>query len=150
MNHGWLGTGTAISSADNVLAAERYSSRILSLHYTKERVILIIQCLILQRLLVVFCTVKQVDRPNEMFRRRMDSDRVSNTLVFSQRNFLIVLSATALHTLDFKGNLNDYFPRTNDDTFSYLGQIDQLRTARTMVPQMEYPAGYRPQLFARR
>jgi hypothetical protein len=37
-----------------------------------------------------------------------------------------------------------YFPMTNGDTFSYLGQIDQIRSIHALLPQMEYPAGYSP------
>ncbi|HUL00398.1 MAG TPA: hypothetical protein VLX29_06020, partial [Nitrospirota bacterium] len=57
----------------------------------------------------------------------------------------IVLLTIFMYSLDFDiVGTHNYFPRTNDDTFSYLGQIDQLRTVKTMLPQMEYPAGYRP------
>lgn len=38
----------------------------------------------------------------------------------------------------------DYFPLTNDDTFSYLGHIDQIRSVGWIEPRMSYPAGYVP------
>lgn len=38
----------------------------------------------------------------------------------------------------------DYFPLTNDDTFSYLGLIDQIRTSGWITPPISYPAGYFP------
>ena len=43
--------------------------------------------------------------------------------------------------------IKDYFPRTNDDSFSALGMIDQIRISKTLLPRMEYPAGYFPGYF---
>ena len=38
----------------------------------------------------------------------------------------------------------DYFPLTNNDTFSYLGFIDQIRMTGWIEPRISYPAGYAP------
>lgn len=38
----------------------------------------------------------------------------------------------------------DYFPLTNDDTFSYLGHIDQIRSVGWNEPRIAYPAGFIP------
>ncbi|MEH2470454.1 hypothetical protein V1281_000301 [Nitrobacteraceae bacterium AZCC 2161] len=38
----------------------------------------------------------------------------------------------------------DYFPLTNDDTFSYLGHIDQIRAVGWNEPRIPYPAGFIP------
>ena len=40
----------------------------------------------------------------------------------------------------------DYFPLTNDDTFSYLGLIDQVREIGWVKPTISYPAGFQPLL----
>ena len=37
-----------------------------------------------------------------------------------------------------------YFPLTNEDTFSYLGHIDQIRAIGWNEPRIAYPAGYIP------
>lgn len=39
--------------------------------------------------------------------------------------------------------LESYFPISNDDTFNYLGYIDQLRTVGWLTPLFEYPAGFK-------
>lgn len=60
--------------------------------------------------------------------------------------FLIYLTSLFLHYKDYhEVGLYDYFPVTNGDTFSYLGQIDQIRFAKKLLPPIEYPAGYSPQ-----
>ena len=40
--------------------------------------------------------------------------------------------------------LDAYFPLTNNDTFAYLGHIDQIRTVGWQDPGIHYPAGYVP------
>jgi hypothetical protein len=40
----------------------------------------------------------------------------------------------------------DYFPLTNNDTFSYLGHIDQIRATGWIDPRISYPAGYFPRI----
>jgi hypothetical protein len=42
----------------------------------------------------------------------------------------------------------DYFPLTNDDTFSYIGLIDQIREAGWVRPTISYPAGFQPNIVA--
>ncbi len=60
--------------------------------------------------------------------------------------FLIFLAGLLLHYKDYKeAGLYDYFPETNGDTFSYLGEIDQIRFEKKLLPPMQYPAGYSPQ-----
>jgi len=59
--------------------------------------------------------------------------------------FIITLLTLYFHISDFSTvGLVNYFPRTNDDTFSGLGMIDQLRISKTILPQMKYPAGFSP------
>ena len=50
----------------------------------------------------------------------------------------------ALNSADLAVAGLDYFPLTNDDTFSYLGHIDQIRTTGWIEPRISYPAGYVP------
>jgi hypothetical protein len=52
--------------------------------------------------------------------------------------------ALALNSADLRFAILDYFPLTNDDTFSYLGMIDQLRGAGWIEPRIAYPSGYFP------
>lgn len=52
---------------------------------------------------------------------------------------------TLINGTDYYGfSLNDYFPLTNDDTFTYLGFIDQIRIVGWYKPIVTYPAGYLP------
>jgi hypothetical protein len=68
------------------------------------------------------------------------------------RGFLIAVGvcffgaalALALNSADLSVAGLDYFPLTNDDTFSYLGFIDQIRATGWIVPRVSYPAGYIP------
>jgi hypothetical protein len=68
------------------------------------------------------------------------------------RVFLVALGACsigaalalALNSSDLAVSGLDYFPLTNDDTFAYLGLIDQIRTAGWIEPRIFYPAGYAP------
>lgn len=52
--------------------------------------------------------------------------------------------ALALNSVDLAVAGLDYFPLINDDTFSYLGHIDQIRSAGWIAPRISYPAGYVP------
>jgi hypothetical protein len=52
--------------------------------------------------------------------------------------------AIAVNSADLLVAGLDYFPLTNDDTFSYLGLIDQLRSIGWIEPRMSYPAGFSP------
>jgi hypothetical protein len=52
--------------------------------------------------------------------------------------------ALALNSADLQFAVLDYFPLINDDTFSYLGMIDQFRDAGWIEPRIAYPAGYFP------
>ena len=52
--------------------------------------------------------------------------------------------ALALNSADLAVAGLDYFPLTNDDTFSYLGFIDQIRSTGWIAPRISYPAGYIP------
>jgi hypothetical protein len=58
--------------------------------------------------------------------------------------FIGAALALALNSSDLAVSGLDYFPLTNDDTFSYLGLIDQIRTAGWIEPRITYPAGYAP------
>ncbi|MEH2483585.1 hypothetical protein V1282_006942 [Nitrobacteraceae bacterium AZCC 2146] len=53
-------------------------------------------------------------------------------------------SAFVLNSTDLQFAGLDYFPLTNDDTFSYLGLIDQLRSTGWIEPRIAYPAGFFP------
>lgn len=58
-----------------------------------------------------------------------------------------IVSATlalALNSADLQSAGLDYFPLINDDTFSYLGMIDQFRGAGWIEPRIAYPSGYFP------
>jgi hypothetical protein len=52
--------------------------------------------------------------------------------------------AIAVNSADLLVAGLDYFPLTNDDTFSYLGLIDQLRSVGWIEPRMSYPGGFSP------
>lgn len=56
------------------------------------------------------------------------------------------LIALAFNSADLAGMWLEYFPLTNDDTFSYLGLIDQIRETGWITPRITYPAGYIPTL----
>jgi hypothetical protein len=58
--------------------------------------------------------------------------------------FLAAAVAVALNSIDLVFAGLDYFPLTNDDTFAYLGHIDQLRITGWIKPRIAYPAGYAP------
>jgi hypothetical protein len=57
---------------------------------------------------------------------------------------VIVVVAVALSSVDVDHAGLDYFPLTNDDTFSYLGLIDQIRSTGWVRPLITYPAGFQP------
>jgi hypothetical protein len=52
--------------------------------------------------------------------------------------------AFAANTADLAFAGLDYFPLTNDDTFAYLGYIDQIRSTGWIEPRISYPAGFSP------
>jgi hypothetical protein len=52
--------------------------------------------------------------------------------------------AFAANTADLAFAGLDYFPLTNDDTFAYLGYIDQIRSTGWIEPRISYPAGFLP------
>jgi hypothetical protein len=56
--------------------------------------------------------------------------------------------AIALNAADLTFAGLDYFPLTNDDTFSYLGLVDQIREAGWIKPTISYPAGFQPLIGA--
>ena len=57
--------------------------------------------------------------------------------------FSITCGSIVLYTPDTQNiELNHYFPLTNDDTFSYIAQIDQIRFVGALTPQYMYPAGF--------
>jgi hypothetical protein len=58
--------------------------------------------------------------------------------------FFGTASALVLNSTDLAFAGLDYFPLTNDDTFSYLGHIDQIRMTGWIEPRISYPAGYAP------
>jgi len=50
-----------------------------------------------------------------------------------------------INSLDLIGiSFDSYFPLTNDDTFAYLGHIDQLRIQGSNDPILTYAAGFSP------
>src|SRR5438132_13269124 len=53
--------------------------------------------------------------------------------------FLAAALALALNSGDLVFAGLDYFPLTNDDTFAYLGHIDQLRMTGWIEPRIAYP-----------
>jgi hypothetical protein len=58
---------------------------------------------------------------------------------------ILILLAITLHSADLAGRkLEDYFPRTNDDTFTYLGLVDNVIVEHTIAPPMHYPSGIIP------
>jgi hypothetical protein len=65
-------------------------------------------------------------------------------LVGAAACFLAAAVALALNTADLAVAGLDYFPLTNEDTFSYLGLIDQLRATGWIEPRISYSAGYTP------
>jgi hypothetical protein len=67
-------------------------------------------------------------------------------VVFGGIGFCFVGSAlaVAVNSADLLFAGLDYFPLTNDDTFSYLGLIDQLRSTGWIEPRISYPAGFSP------
>lgn len=56
--------------------------------------------------------------------------------------FLIANCSTSVDILQF--GLHEYFPLTNDDTFSYLGLMDQVRTVAKFAPTLTYANGLSP------
>jgi hypothetical protein len=75
---------------------------------------------------------------------------IRRTLLRSTIRGLIAIACVAafcisINSMDIVGvGALNYFPRTNDDTFSYLGHIDQLRWVGRPFPPLLYPAGYGP------
>jgi hypothetical protein len=81
---------------------------------------------------------------------------IARRRVLAKRNLLqmllpavIIVCTIAILTMFISRDIaavgsENYFPRTNDDTFSYLGHIDQLRTVGREPPKLIYPAGYSP------
>jgi hypothetical protein len=65
-------------------------------------------------------------------------------LVGTAACFFAAATAIALNSADLAFAGLDYFPLTNDDTFSYIGLIDQIRTTGWIEPRVSYPAGYAP------
>lgn len=55
-------------------------------------------------------------------------------------------AALGLNCADYTFAGLDYFPLTNDDTFSYLGLVDQIRQVGWITPRITYAAGYFPPL----
>ncbi len=57
------------------------------------------------------------------------------------------LLSGAINSVDIASvGLEGYFPLTNDDTFAYLGCIDQIRHAGWLAPIISYPAGFMPKI----
>ena len=57
--------------------------------------------------------------------------------------FIITSASIVLYTSDIQNiGSKNYFLLTNEDTFSYIAEIDQIRFVGALSPQYEYPAGY--------
>jgi hypothetical protein len=66
------------------------------------------------------------------------------SIIFILGCFVAAVFALALNSSDLRFAGLDYFPLTNDDTFTYLGYIDQIRNTGWITPRITYPAGYVP------
>jgi hypothetical protein len=76
--------------------------------------------------------------------------RSSPTSLLRRLIFVLLVAGlcVAFNSSDLSFAGLDYFPLTNDDTFTYLGLIDQIREVGWVKPTIRYPAGFEPWIAA--